>query len=228
MNRPIADVQQRPLVMVDVVIFTLRDDDLQVLLIRRRTPPQQGMWAIPGGSIGLAEPLEAAALRTLEEETGLGDVYLEQLYTFGAPSRDPRDRVITVAYFAVVPASNVVPCATENAERVRWWPIYDLPPLAFDHAEILTYALTRLRYKLEYTAVGFELLPEEFTLTELQSAYEIVLGEDLDKRNFRRKILSAGVIESSGRTRSGEGRPARLYRYRADAVAEVKARRLFP
>jgi 8-oxo-dGTP diphosphatase len=228
MNQHVGGVQQRPLLMVDVVIFTLRHEDLQVLLIRRRRPPHQGMWAIPGGSIGLAEPLEAAALRTLEEETGLGDVYLEQLYTFGEPKRDPRDRVITVAYFAVVPASNVVPCATEDAERVRWWPIYDLPPLAFDHAEILTYALTRLRYKLEYTAVGFELLPEEFTLTELQSAYEIVLGEELDKRNFRRKILSAGVIESSGRTRSGEGRPARLYRYRADAVAEVKARRLFP
>jgi 8-oxo-dGTP diphosphatase len=228
MNRHIADVQQRPLLMVDVVIFTLRDDDLKVLLIRRRRSPQQGMWAIPGGSIGLAEPLEAAALRTLEEETGLGDVYLEQLYTFGAPRRDPRDRVITVAYFALVPASNVVPCATEAAERVRWWSIYDLPSLAFDHAEILTYALTRLRYKLEYTAVGFELLPEEFTLTELQSAYEIVLGEELDKRNFRRKIQSAGVIESSGRYRSGDGRPAQLYRYRADAVAEVKARRLFP
>jgi 8-oxo-dGTP diphosphatase len=214
--------------MVDVVIFTLQADDLQVLLIRRRRSPQEGMWAIPGGSIGLAEPLEAAALRTLEEETGLGDVYLEQLYTFGEPRRDPRDRVITVAYFAVVPASNVVPCAAGDAERVRWWSIYDLPSLAFDHAEILSYALTRLRYKLEYTAVGFELLPEEFTLTELQSAYEIVLGEELDKRNFRRKILGAGVIESSGRYRSGEGRPARLYRYRADAVAEVKARRLFP
>jgi 8-oxo-dGTP diphosphatase len=133
-----------------------------------------------------------------------------------------------VAYFAVVPASNVVPRATEDADRVRGWPICNLPALAFDHAEILTYALTRLRYKLEYTAVGFELLPEEFTLSELQSAYEIVLGEELDKRNFRRKILSAGVIESSGRTRSGEGRPAQLYRYRADAVAEVKARRLFP
>jgi 8-oxo-dGTP diphosphatase len=214
--------------MVDVVIFTLQADDLQVLLIRRRRSPQEGMWAIPGGSIGLTEPLEAAALRTLEEETGLGDVYLEQLYTFGEPRRDPRDRVITVAYFAVVPASNVVPCAAGDAERVRWWSIYDLPSLAFDHAEILSYALTRLRYKLEYTAVGFELLPEEFTLTELQSAYEIVLGEELDKRNFRRKILGAGVIESSGRYRSGEGRPARLYRYRADAVAEVKARRLFP
>jgi 8-oxo-dGTP diphosphatase len=228
MDRHEADVRQRPLLMVDVVIFTLRADDLQVLLIRRRRAPQEGMWAIPGGPIGRSEPLEAAALRTLEEETGLADVYLEQLYTFGEPSRDPRDRVITVAYFAVVPATNVIPCAAKDAERVRWWSVENLPSLAFDHAEILSYALTRLRYKLEYTAVGFELLPEEFTLTELQSAYEIVLAEELDKRNFRRKILSAGVIESSGRTRSGEGRPARLYRYRADAVAEVKARRLFP
>ena len=228
MDRYEADVHQRPLLVVDVVIFTLRADDLQVLLIRRRRSPQEGMWAIPGGPIGLSEPLEAAALRTLEEETGLADVYLEQLYTFGEPRRDPRDRVITVAYFAVVPATNVIPCAAEDAERVRWWSVGDLPALAFDHAEILSYALTRLRYKLEYTAVGFELLQEEFTLTELQSAYEIVLGEELDKRNFRRKILSASVIEPSGRTRSGEGRPAQLYRYRADAVAEVKARRLFP
>ena len=223
-----ADRSRRPLVMVDVVIFTLQDDDLQVLLIRRRRPPQEGMWAIPGGAIGRDEALEAAALRTLEEETGLKDVYLEQLYTFGDPTRDPRERAITVAYFAVVPATRVVPCAAEDKDRVRWWSIYELPSLAFDHAAILIYALTRLRYKLEYTVVGFELLPEDFTLTELQNAYEIVLGEKLDKRNFRRKILSAGVIEPSQGYRTGEGRPARLYRYREDAVAEVKARRLFP
>jgi 8-oxo-dGTP diphosphatase len=219
---------ERPLVTVDVIIFTLRDDDLQVLLVRRREWPCEGMWAIPGGLVGPDETLEAAALRKLEEETGLTDVYLEQLYTFGAPGRDPRHRVITVAYFAAVPGSSIVPCAAGDADRVCWWSIYHLPPLAFDHAEILHYALTRLRYKLEYTAVGFELLPETFTLTELQSAYEIVLGEELDKRNFRRKIHSAGIIEPSGGYRSGEGRPARLYRYREDAVAEVKARRLFP
>jgi 8-oxo-dGTP diphosphatase len=220
----------RPLVTVDVVVFALQDDDLRVLLIRRRQWPCEGMWAIPGGRVRPQEPLEAAALRKLEEETGLTDVYLEQLYTFGAPRRDPRDRVITVAYFAVVPAPRIriVPRAAADAEHVRLWSIYDLPPLAFDHAEILDYALTRLRYKLEYTAVGFELLPEVFTLSELQSAYEIVLGEELDKRNFRRKILAAGVIEPSNRYRTGEGRPARLYRYRDDAVAEVKARRLFP
>ena len=216
------------MVTVDVVIFTLREGSLQVLLVRRRRPPGEGMWAIPGGAIGDDEALEAAALRTLEEETGLGDVFLEQLYTFGEPGRDARGRVITVSYFAVVPASNVVPLTAEDAERVQWWPIDELPPLAFDHGDILSYALIRLRYKLEYTAVGFELLPEVFTLSELQTAYEIVLGEELDKRNFRRKILSAGVIEPGGGLRAGEGRPARLYRYRDDAVAEVKARRLFP
>jgi 8-oxo-dGTP diphosphatase len=186
------------------------------------------MWAIPGGEILPGEALRNTALRTLEEQTGLVEVYLEQLYTFGDPDRDPRRRVITVSYFAVVPATDVVPRTTDDADHVRWWPIEDRPELAFDHADILNYALKRLRYKLEYTAVGFELLPEEFTLTELQKAYEIVLGEALDKRNFRRKILSAGVLEPSGGFRSGEGRPARLYRYRDDAVAEVKARRLFP
>jgi 8-oxo-dGTP diphosphatase len=218
----------RPLVTVDVAIFALCEGSLQVLLVRRGKPPCEGMWTIPGGNIGREEPLQAAAQRTLEEETGLGDVFLEQLYTFGDPGRDDRGWVITVSYYAVVPSSDIVHCATEDTERVRWWPINDLPPLAFDHGDILSYALTRLRYKLEYTAVGFELLPEEFTLSELQSAYEIVLGEELDKRNFRRKILSAGVIEPSGGYRVGDGRPARLYRYREDAVAEVKARRLFP
>ncbi|HSJ57535.1 MAG TPA: NUDIX domain-containing protein [Anaerolineae bacterium] len=211
---------------VDVVIFCLREGDLQVLLVRR--PEWAEVWAIPGGIVKSAEGLEAAAARTLAEETGVRDVFLDQLYTFGEPERDPGRRTVSVAYFAAVPATAVVPRASDGAGRVRWWSIYHLPPLALDHADILRYALTRLRYKLEYTAVGFELLPETFTLTELQTAYEIVLGEALDKRNFRRKILSAGVIEPHGGYRTGEGRPARLYRYRADAVAEVKARRLFP
>ncbi|RMF26477.1 MAG: NUDIX domain-containing protein [Chloroflexi bacterium] len=217
-----------PYVTVDVVIFTLLDDDLKVLLIRRKNPPFAGKWAIPGGFIEMDESLEEAALRELEEETGVRDVYLEQLYTFGDPDRDPRGRVITVAYFALVPANTITPRAGSDASEARWWSMYDLPDLAFDHEQILKYALTRLRYKLEYTAVGFELLPESFTLSELQRAYEIILGEKLDKRNFRRKILSAQVIEPTGEYRTGEGRPARLYRFRDDAVAEVKARRLFP
>lgn len=221
------DDYPKPSVTADVVIFTLRNDDLQVLLIKRSAAPYTGRWAIPGGFVQQNEPLEKAARRKLEEETGVRDVYLEQLYTFGDPRRDPRGWVITVAYFALMPAPLAVE-AGSGAVDVRWWSMYDLPLLAFDHAKILEYALTRLRYKLEYTAVGFQLLPDTFTLSELQKAYEIILGVRLDKRNFRRKILEAQVIEETGEYRTGEGRPAMLYRYRPDAVAEVRARRLFP
>jgi len=221
---------ERPSVTVDVAIFSLIDEKLRVLLVRRRYWPFQGMWAIPGGFVHMEESLEEAAARELLEETGIENVFMEQLYTFGDPSRDPRTRVITVAYFAVVPADAVSHHeAGTDAEATAWFPMDDLPELAFDHREILDYALTRLRYKLEYTTVGFQLLPDVFTLSELQHAYELILGEELDKRNFRRKILAAEILDETGRKkREGEGRPARLYRYRNDAVAEVKARRLFP
>lgn len=219
----------RHAVSVDVVIFSLREGDLKVLLIRRAAPPFKGKWAIPGGFVRANESLEEAALRELEEETGVRDVYLEQLYTFGAPKRDPRGRIITVAYFALV-ADDVSPHAGREASETQWHSMYDLPELAFDHADILKYALQRLRYKLEYTALGFELLPNEFTLTELQSAYETVLGEKLDKRNFRRRILEAEVLSETPRYREGDGqgRPAKLFRYKKNATMEVKARRLFP
>ena len=222
------DDYPRPSVTTDVIIFTLREDDLQVLLVKRKYAPFQGMWAIPGGFVHMDESLEDAALRELKEETGVQDVYLEQLYTFAEPGRDPRGRVITVAYFALVPARDIQPRSGDDAAEAEWRSVYDLPPLAFDHTQILTYALQRLRYKLEYTAVGFEMLPDEFTLSELQAAYEVILGETLDKRNFRRKILGADVIEVTGGHRSLVGRPAKLYRFRDDAVAEIKARRLFP
>lgn len=228
-------------VTVDIVIFALRDNDLQVLLVRRKYPPCQGLWAIPGGYVQADESLEDAAARELREETGIGvgDLdagvaragttvpYIEQLYTFGDPGRDPRGRVITVAYFALVPA----PLATQagsDASDAEWKSVRSLPKMAFDHAQIVQYALKRLRYKLEYSAVGFQLLPPAFTLSELQRAYETILGETLDKRNFRRRILQAQVIEETGQYQTGEGRPAMLYRFREDAVAEVKARRLFP
>jgi 8-oxo-dGTP diphosphatase len=220
---------ERPAVSVDVVIFSLREDDLKALLIRRAALPYKGKWAIPGGFVRPGESLDDAAKRELEEETGLRDVYLEQLYTFGAPKRDPRGRIITVAYFALV-AAGVTARAGDDAAEAAWHSMSALPDLAFDHDEILGYALRRLRYKLEYTAVGFELLPNEFTLTELQTAYETVLGEKLDKRNFRRRIREAGILAETSKYREGEGqgRPARLYRYRKNAVTEVKARRLFP
>lgn len=219
---------ERPSVTVDIVIFTLHDDDLQVLLIKRRYPPFEGMWAIPGGFVNIDEGLEEAARRELFEETGLRDIFLEQLYTFGNPGRDPRTRVISVAYFAVALRSATQPRAGDDAAEVAWHSIKELPDLAFDHAEILDYALVRLRHKLEYTNIGFQLLPKEFSLTELQDVYEIILGEKLDKRNFRRKVLRAGILEEAGGLRAGDGRPAKLYRYRKGALPEMKTRRLFP
>lgn len=214
---------------VDVVIFSLVEDDLQVLLVKRKGPPFAGVWAIPGGFVHLDESLEEAAARELAEETGVTGVFIEQLYTFGSPERDPRTRVITVAYFALVPHDAIHHHPSGDAVETSWFSVYDLPELAFDHHRILEYALRRLRYKLEYTTVGFQLLPDEFTLSELQRAYETILGEKIDKRNFRRKILLAEILEATGEKRKeGEGRPAMLYRYREDAVAEVKTRRLFP
>lgn len=221
--------QPRPSVTVDLVIFSIQADQLHVLLVQRAGEPYRGMWALPGGFIQMEESLEEAALRELREETGVKDVYLEQLYTYGEPGRDPRGRVVTVAYFALIPSGDAAqPEAGSDAASARWFPVQEYPALAFDHEEIFQYAIRRLRYKLEYTAVGFELLAEEFTFSELQSTYEIILGEKLDKRNFRRRIQAAGVIEETPHIRTGEGRPARLYRYRDDAVAEIKARRLFP
>lgn len=217
-----------PAVTVDIVVFCLCNDDLQVLLIQRKAEPYKRSWALPGGFVDIDESLDHAARRELQEETGVSDVYLEQLFTFGEPDRDPRMRVISVAYVALVSAEAVTLQAGDDAMDARWFSLSDLPSLAFDHAEIVDYALTRLRYKLEYSHVGFKLLPEEFTLSELQTAYETVLGERLDKRNFRRKILQAKILRETGEHRFGEGRPAKLYRYREDAEQEIKARRLFP
>ncbi len=214
-------------VTVDIVIFALRDDDLQVLLIKRRYPPFEDTWAIPGGFVEPRESIEDAASRELFEETGVRNVHIEQLFTFGQVDRDPRGRMITVAYFALVPKPLAVQAGSDTTDA-QWKSVYGLPKMAFDHAEIVNYALKRLRYKLEYTAIGFQLLPPDFTLSELQHSYEIVLGESLDKRNFRRRILVADVIEENGRMHNGDGRPAKMYRYKPQAVSEVKTRRLFP
>jgi 8-oxo-dGTP diphosphatase len=225
----IPGLADRPAVSVDVVIFSVRPAGLTVLLVRRAAAPFRGRWSLPGGFVRPTESLDDAARRQLQEETEVRDVYLEQLYTFGGPRRDPRGRMISVAYFALI-AADVGAHAANGGLEISWHPVTELPDLAFDHAEIVRYALQRLRYKLEYTSVGFELLPNEFSLTELQTAYEIVLGEKLDKRNFRRRIIEAGILAQTNRYREsdGQGRPARLYRYKKSAVTEVKARRLFP
>ncbi len=213
---------ERPSVTVDVVILTLQEGDLKVLLIKRKHWPYEGYWAIPGGFIEMHESLEESARRELEEETGLRDLYLEQLYTFGDPGRDPRTRVITVAYFALVDQKQLHPQAADDAADVGWFSMYHLPQLAFDHAKILDYTLQRLRGKLEYTTIGFQFLPEKFTLSELQQVYQAILGKGrkLDKRNFRKKIVSTGILEETGELKTeGTHRPARLYRFNPRAQA---------
>jgi len=216
-----ASKYERPSVTVDVVMMSLRQRDLQVLLIKRRSWPYEGMWAIPGGFVNMDESLETAAKRELQEETNVQDVYLEQLYTFGDPGRDPRTRVITVVYFALLDSERLQVKAGDDAANVGWFSVYHLPELAFDHARILQYALDRLRGKLQYTQIAFNLLPEQFTLRELQRVYEIILHRRLDKRNFRKKILSTGILEDTGAKKmEGTHRPARLYRF--NPAAETK------
>jgi 8-oxo-dGTP diphosphatase len=217
-------------VTVDVVIFALRDWELQVLLIRRGIPPFEGRWALPGGFVLEPESVEAAARRELEEETGVRDVYLEQLYTFGDPDRDPRGRVVTVAYYALLTTAAAPIVAGSDAGGAKWLPARKHPPLAFDHERILDYALERLVSKLEYTTVGFQLLPKKFTLGQLQRVYEAVLGRPLDKRNFRRKLALLDILTPLHEwVREGPSRPAQLYRFSARRFERLRDRGiLFP
>lgn len=189
-----------------------------MLLVRRGQWPFRDRWALPGGFVKEHEGLEEAASRELHEETGVKDVFLEQLQTFGDPGRDPRTRVITVAYYALVPSEKLALRAEGDARDVGWWSVYELPELAFDHDRILSTALTRLRYKIMATNVAFQFMSEKFTLTQLQRTYEIVLGKELDKRNFRKKILASGVLIETDETHlQGRHRPARLYKFNPEA-----------
>ena len=216
-------------VAVDVVIFTIRDGDLNVLLVRRAAPPFAGRYAIPGGFVHDDESLDAAARRKLGEETGVRDVYLEQLYTFGDPARDPRGRVVTVAYFALIASDRAALQAGTDAAEARWFPVDALPSLAFDHGRIVEYALERVRNKLEYTTVGFQLLPAKFTLGELQAVYEAILGRRIDKRNFRRKVALLSIVTPLRELRGTGRKPARLYRFSARRFEKLKDKGiLFP
>lgn len=206
--------EQRPAVTVDVVLLTVRRRRLEVLLVRRMRPPYEGMWAIPGGFVAPHESLEDAALRILEQMTGARDVYLEQVYTFGEPDRDPRMRVITVVYYALIRPERLRLQEREGPSESRLFWAYQAPSLAFDHEQVLGYTLQRLRAKLEYTTVGFQLLGEDFTLSELQEVYEAILNRPLDKRNFRKKLLITRIVEPTLHTKMvGQHRPARLYRF---------------
>ena len=204
----------RAALAVDCVVFGLDETDLKVLLIQRKLSPFQHAWALPGGFMRMDETLEEAARRELEEEAGVSDIYLEQLYTVSTMGRDPRERVVTVAYYALAKLSDHRIRAATDAMGVGWFALEDLPKLAFDHADIVTRAHERLRGKVRYAPVGFELLPPRFSLTQLQRLYEIILGTALDKRNFRKKILSLDLIVETDEVEQGvRHRAARLYRF---------------
>jgi 8-oxo-dGTP diphosphatase len=204
----------RPSVTVDCVVFGLDEGDLKVLLIERGEPPFRGKWALPGGFVRMDESLDQAARRELKEETGLSDVFLEQLYTYGQVTRDPRGRVISVAYYALVNLSGRALHASTDASSAAWFAVSDMPSVAFDHADILARALLRLKGKVRYEPIGFELLPAKFTLSQLQRLYETVLERELDKRNFRKKILSMGIlVETDEIQQDVAHRAARLYRF---------------
>ena len=199
---------------MDCVVFGLDENGLQVLLVQRDLAPFKGRWALPGGFVHLGEDLEAAARRELVEETGLSQVYLEQLYSFGAVGRDPRERVVSVGWYALVKLSDHRVRAATDARAAAWFRITDRPELAFDHEKILLVAKQRLQGKVRYQPIGFELLPPKFKLSQLQALYEMVLEKPLDKRNFRKKILAMGLLEETGELEQGVShRAARLYRF---------------
>ncbi|MCG8428735.1 MAG: NUDIX hydrolase [Chromatiales bacterium] len=211
-----------PAVTTDIAVFTLRAQKLQLLLVKRASPPFQGQWALPGGFLNIDEELEDCALRELQEETGVTGVYLEQLYTFGKTDRDPRERVISVTYYALTASDRLKVQAASDAADAAWYPLDDLPPLAFDHSSIVELAHQRLVAKLNYSTIAFQFMPETFTLTELQGVYEILLNEQLDKRNFRKWILGLGQIEETGELkRNGNHRPAREYRVKNPDRVEI-------
>src|SRR6266566_3399665 len=204
----------RAALTVDCVVFGFDEAELKVLLIQRALEPFKGKWALPGGFVRVDETIDEAARRELAEETGLRNVFLEQLYTFGAVERDPRERVVSVAYYALVKLADFSTKAATDAADARWFPISKVPRLAFDHAQIVETALTRLKGKVRYQPIGFELLPPKFTLSHLQHLYETILERPLDKRNFRKKILSMDfIVELDEIEQDVAHRAARLYSF---------------
>lgn len=209
-------------VAADAAIFTVQDGVLKVLLIRMKKKPYEGRWALPGGRLEAGETTEAAVRRILRTQTGVAEAYLEQLATFDAPKRDPFGRVVSVAYFALMPSEGVVLKTTGKYAGVKWEAVAKASGLAYDHDAVLETAVRRLRAKLEYTNVVWNLLPEAFSLSELQQVYEAILGRALDKRNFRKKILALGLLASTGRKRAeGPHRPAGLYRFRRRQLSYI-------
>ncbi|HHC79711.1 MAG TPA: NUDIX hydrolase [Flavobacteriia bacterium] len=208
---------------VDAVVFGYEDGKISVLLIKRKFQPFKNEWAIPGGFVKNTESLEASVERELQEETGIKINYLEQLYTFGNPSRDPRGRVVSVAYVGLVRPNMFKISAATDAKQVQWFNINDLPKLAFDHKEILATAVKRLQAKITYEPIGFELLDKKFPFSDLEKLYTTLLGRSIDRRNFRKKIISLNVLdELDEKVSKGSGRPANLFQFNKKRYFQLK------
>lgn len=219
MNTKYTEYEQ-PAVTVDLVIFTVNHDTLKAMLVKRVEEPFAGCWSLPGGFLMSGESLEEAALRVLREKAKVENVYLEQLYTFGKPDRDPRARVITVTYFALIPWKNLAQPESTKVADLNWISVDRLPKLAFDHKEILRYAVQRLRAKASYSNIVYGLMPSQFRLSELQRMYEIIINDRLDKRNFRKRMLATGLLQETGKKDSaGAHRPAMLYQFKKMEIA---------
>lgn len=204
-------------VAVDAIVFGYsKQEGVSILLIQRKYPPFKNAWAIPGGFLLAEETLEEAVRRELREETGIEVNYLEQLYTFGAPDRDPRQRVISIAYVALVKSSQFQQLkASTDAENAQWFNFRELPPLAFDHKKILDIAIERIRTKIRYQPIGFELLDKKFPFADLEKLYIALLGRDIDRRNFSKKMLALGILDETNEYAKpeGKGRPSKMYQF---------------
>jgi len=201
-------------IATDIVVFTLKNEELSVLLMKMEKEPFQGLWAVPGGLVNPSETVENSAKKNLFNILGKDDVYLEQLYTFGEINRDPSGRVVSVAYIALIADSDKPVATSANYGPFNWFPVSTLPKLAYDHEEMIDLSVERLRAKLTYTNIMYCLLPNEFTLSELQKSYEIILREKLDKRNFRKKLMSLNLVKKTNKKITGKAhRPASLYEF---------------
>jgi 8-oxo-dGTP diphosphatase len=217
-----ASKYEKPGVTVDVLFFTIKDGKLQVLLIKRAAWPFQGYWALPGGFVGMDEDLDEAAAREIYEECGVKNLFLEQLFTFGEPKRDPRTRVITVAYYALAPSEEIKKVQIDEVKEAKYFPIDSLPKLAFDHKKIIEVGFERLKNKIGYSSIVFGLLPKVFSLSDVQGIYETIYGKSIDKRNFRKWMISTGLLVSTGKKKSGQAhRPALLYKFAKREVVNV-------
>ncbi|MCL4107843.1 UNVERIFIED_CONTAM: hypothetical protein GTU68_027228 [Idotea baltica] len=211
---------------VDAIVFAYANGKLQVLLIQPKLGPYQDKWALPGGFVKSSEGLKEAVQRELKEETGIQVDYLEQLYTFGDQiDRDPRKRVVSVSYFAIINPNKLVLKADTDAAKAEWFSLDDLPSLGYDHDHIISIAYERLKSKIQYQPIGFDLLNQEFVFSELEQLYMTILGHEIDRRNFRKKVLKFGILRETGQQRSeGSGRPAKIYRFNPQKYKALEAK----